>query len=141
MFWAGLVLAAVLSAQLATALKSYLAAQQLRTAHRHERTVPNPDVNPLGANFFLSREVEPWKMDRTLQLAADAGIGWVKQQFPWEEIESKRCNNPVADHLALGEVFGIRGTPAIVLEDGEVIPGYVNAERLAARLNGHMATK
>ena len=58
-----------------------------------------------------------------------------------EEIESKRCNNPVADHLALGEVFGIRGTPAIVLEDGEVIPGYVNAERLAARLNGHMATK
>ena len=58
-----------------------------------------------------------------------------------EAIDSKRCDNPVADHLALGEVFGIRGTPAIVLENGEVIPGYVPAERLAARLNGHMATK
>ncbi len=56
----------------------------------HERTIPNTDLNPYGANFFLGREVEPWKIDRTLQMAADAGIGWVKQQFPWEEIEPLR---------------------------------------------------
>ncbi len=54
------------------------------------RAVPNTDVNPYGANFFLSREVEPWKLDRTLQMASEAGIGWVKQQFPWEEIEPQR---------------------------------------------------
>jgi hypothetical protein len=54
------------------------------------RTIPNTDINPFGANFFLAREVEPWKLDRTLQMAADAGIGWVKQQFPWEEIEPQR---------------------------------------------------
>ena len=51
------------------------------------RNIPNTDVNPYGANFFLEREVEPWKMDKTLHMAADAGIGWVKQHFPWEEIE------------------------------------------------------
>lgn len=56
----------------------------------HERTIPNTDVNPYGANFFLEREVEPWKIDRTLHMAADAGIGWVKQQFPWEQIEPLR---------------------------------------------------
>ncbi len=54
------------------------------------RTIPNTDVNPYGANFFLHREVEPWKLDKTLQMAAEAGIHWVKQQFPWEEIEPQR---------------------------------------------------
>lgn len=35
------------------------------------------------------------------------------------------CDNPVAEHLKLGEQFGVQGTPAIVLENGEVVPGYV----------------
>ncbi|HHX45333.1 MAG TPA: hypothetical protein GX714_15295 [Chloroflexi bacterium] len=54
------------------------------------RTIPDTDVNPYGANFFLTREVEPWKRDKTLHMAADAGIGWVKQHFPWEEVEPRR---------------------------------------------------
>jgi len=53
-------------------------------------TIPNTDINPYGANFFLDREVEPWKLDKTLQMASQAGIGWVKQQFTWEEIEPTR---------------------------------------------------
>jgi GH35 family endo-1,4-beta-xylanase len=47
-------------------------------------------VNPLGANFFLAREVEHWKQEKTLALAREAGIGWIKQQFSWEEIEPLR---------------------------------------------------
>jgi len=54
------------------------------------RTMPATDVNPYGANFFLAREVEPWKLEKTLSMAAEAGIGWVKQQFPWEELEPER---------------------------------------------------
>ena len=54
------------------------------------RTIPDTDVNPYGANFFLGREVEPWKIDKTLQMAADAGLGWVKLQIPWEQIEPQR---------------------------------------------------
>ena len=51
------------------------------------RTVPNTDVNPFGANFFLAREVEPWKRERTVEMAQQAGLGWAKQQFAWAEIE------------------------------------------------------
>jgi hypothetical protein len=51
------------------------------------RAVPNTDVNPYGANFFLAREVEPWKRDRTVEMARQAGLGWAKQQFAWAEIE------------------------------------------------------
>lgn len=51
------------------------------------RLIPNTDVNPFGVNMFLDREVEEWKLRKTLEMASDAGLGWVKQQFPWEEIE------------------------------------------------------
>lgn len=49
--------------------------------------IAHTDVNPYGANFFLDREVEPWKQEKTLEMAQAAGIGWMKQQFSWEEIE------------------------------------------------------
>jgi hypothetical protein len=58
-------------------------------AHR-SAPIPYTDVNPLGANFFLDREVEPWKQEKTLEMARQAGIVWIKQQFSWEEIEPQR---------------------------------------------------
>jgi polysaccharide biosynthesis protein PslG len=51
------------------------------------RIIPNTDLNPYGANFFLHLEAEQWKIDKTLQMAGQAGLGWVKQQFPWENLE------------------------------------------------------
>lgn len=51
------------------------------------RSVANTDVNPFGANFFLEREVEAWKRERTVQMARAAGIGWARQEFIWAEIE------------------------------------------------------
>lgn len=47
-------------------------------------------VYPIGANFFLDREVEAWKRDQTVALARQGGIRWAKQQFAWEEIEPER---------------------------------------------------
>lgn len=54
---------------------------------RAPRQIPNTDVAPLGANFFLEREVEAWKREQTVRMASDAGIHWAKQQFVWAEIE------------------------------------------------------
>ena len=54
------------------------------------RLIPDTDVNPFGANFFLDREVEDWKRDRTVRMAHEAGIVWAKQQFSWEEIEKRK---------------------------------------------------
>lgn len=51
-------------------------------------------------------------------------------------IAEKSCTNPVDRHMAVGEELGLRGTPAILTEDGELIPGYVEPKRLAAQLNG-----
>lgn len=51
-------------------------------------------------------------------------------------IAEKSCTNPVDRHMAVGEELGLRGTPAILTEGGELIPGYVEPKRLAAQLNG-----
>jgi len=50
------------------------------------------------------------------------------------KISDKTCTNPVQRHMELGELMGIRGTPAIVLDNGEMIPGYVEPKKLAALL-------
>ena len=57
------------------------------SGYRSPRLIPNTDVNPFGANMFLDREVEEWKLRKTLEMAQEAHLGWVKQQFAWEEIE------------------------------------------------------
>jgi polysaccharide biosynthesis protein PslG len=59
-------------------------------ASRAPRTIPQTDVNPWGTNTFLHKEVEDWKKRQTFKLIREAGIGWVKQQFPWEELEQPR---------------------------------------------------
>ena len=43
-----------------------------------------------------------------------------------EPLDMAVCNgNPVAEHLELGSKLGVTGTPAMVLEDGRLIPGYM----------------
>ncbi len=48
--------------------------------------------------------------------------------------EKKECENPVDAHMALGEAFDARGTPMIITEKGNVLPGYVPAKQLAQAL-------
>jgi hypothetical protein len=49
--------------------------------------IPLAEVQPYGVNTFLHKEVERWKKEKTLDMAANMGAGWIKQQFPWAEIE------------------------------------------------------
>jgi thiol:disulfide interchange protein DsbC len=45
------------------------------------------------------------------------------------------CENPVDDHMTLGAMVGVSGTPALVLDDGKLVPGYVPANRLIKMLD------
>jgi polysaccharide biosynthesis protein PslG len=56
-------------------------------APRPAREIPFSDVHPYGANFFLEREADTWTQRKTVELAAEAGLRWAKQQFLWSEIE------------------------------------------------------
>lgn len=50
------------------------------------------------------------------------------------EVPLAVCDDPVAMHFSLGQKFGVRGTPAIVLESGQMLPGYVPPNRLITEL-------
>ncbi len=69
-----------------------------------------------------NKMVSVWCADDRVQAMTDA-----KARRP---VVSKDCPNPVAEQYGLGRSLGIRGTPTIFLESGQMIPGYVPAERL-----------
>ena len=52
-----------------------------------------------------------------------------------ESLEKKTCDNPISKHQALATTLGIRGTPAIMLESGQLMPGYMPAAKLIKQLN------
>ena len=56
---------------------------------RTEPTAPiaHAGVNPFGINVFLEQEAEEWKREQAMQMMAHAGFHWLRQEFPWEDIE------------------------------------------------------
>ena len=48
-----------------------------------------------------------------------------------QDVPSATCDNPISEQYQLGQLIGVQGTPAIVLADGQIIPGYQPAPQLA----------
>jgi thiol:disulfide interchange protein DsbC len=81
---------------------------------------------PLKGAADMKKTVSVWCSDDK-QLALDiAKAGG--------EIEEKTCENPIKKHLNLARKLGVRGTPAILLENGQMLPGYVPYDKLLAEL-------
>ena len=51
------------------------------------------------------------------------------------QLEAKDCENPIDEHLKVARNLGVRGTPAIILQDGSMLPGYVPANKLVLELS------
>jgi hypothetical protein len=49
--------------------------------------IAHAGVNPFGINTFLEQEVEPWKVEKAMRMISEAGFRWIRQEFPWEDIE------------------------------------------------------
>lgn len=83
---------------------------------------------PRGGENATSYEkmISVWCSDNRHRTLTQAKNG---QNLPIRE-----CETPVLAHYDLGNQLGIQGTPAIVFPDGRLIPGYMEAPRLAAML-------
>ena len=51
-----------------------------------------------------------------------------------QKVPAKTCDNPVDEHMQLGEDFDMKGTPMIVTEKGNIYPGYLSAKQLVEAL-------
>jgi hypothetical protein len=52
-----------------------------------DAAIAHAAVNPFGVNLFLEQEAESPKRELAVKLAAEAGFHWLRQEFPWEDIE------------------------------------------------------
>ena len=52
-------------------------------------------------------------------------------------VKAANCDIDIADQYALGVQFGVSGTPAIVLSNGYVVPGYQGPQEMKTFLDEH----
>ena len=75
----------------------------------------------IGSESY-DKAVDVWCAKDRQQAMTDAKNGQV--------VEAEDCDNPVQAHYEAGKNLGVTGTPALFLESGQLIPGYVPPERL-----------
>ena len=80
---------------------------------------------PPGTESY-ARSVSVWCAQDQHQAMTDAKAG--------REIEPATCENPVQEHVEAGRRVGVRGTPTMVTDKGDVIGGYVPFRELVQRL-------
>jgi thiol:disulfide interchange protein DsbC len=98
------------------------------------------EYNHLGVRvryLFYPRSgpnTESWTKAEQVWCSADRNDALTRAKLG-EELKTKPCaDNPVARSYALGKDFAIEGTPAIVMADGEMLPGYVPPDVLVQHL-------
>ena len=75
-----------------------------------------------------------WSTSEDVLCASDRGVALTKAKLG-QTFETAACNTSMLTrHYSLGQDIGLSGTPAIVLEDGTLIGGYVSAEMLDMRI-------
>lgn len=64
--------------------------------------------------------------------AKDRAKAWTDLMLKGVEPAAKKCANPVAEIVELGEKLGARGTPFLINERGQTLPGAADKARLEA---------
>jgi len=75
-------------------------------------------------------DTESWFKADNVWCADDRNAALTKAKSGANIISADCSPTPVAEHYQLGRAIGIRGTPAIVAQGGELIPGYVAPDEL-----------
>lgn len=98
------------------------------------------EYNRLGVRvryLFFPRtgpNTESWTKAEEVWCSADRNDALTRAKLG-QALKAKPCaNNPVARHYALGKDFQLEGTPAIVMADGELVPGYMPPDLLVQHL-------
>lgn len=72
---------------------------------------------------------------RNIWCAKDSSKAWISHMTTGSNPANVNCDAPLEKNLMLGQRLNIRGTPHIILSNGERLPGYVSAEQLNERLD------
>ncbi|MFT6624287.1 MAG: thiol:disulfide interchange protein DsbC [Cycloclasticus sp.] len=84
-----------------------------------------PRSGPNTESYF--KAVSVWCADDRNQALTDAKLN--------NKVINKTCENPIDEHMQLAQAFGVNGTPAIIADDGTMVPGFVPVKELVKHLN------
>lgn len=80
--------------------------------------------------------------DKAKAIVCEKSLKLLDDAFEHKEIPPAKCNTQVLDdNIALASKLGINGTPAIIFQDGRVVPGYMPAESLIKEVDGGSSRK
>ena len=80
-------------------------------------------------------DTESWTKATQVWCAANHNSALTRAKLGGEIPDSGECATPVADHYELGQRIGVRGTPAVFSESGELLGGYLPPASLAKVLD------
>ena len=103
------------------------------------RYVAFPRSGPKTESYY--KAVAVWcAKDRNKAMTFAKGGAKLDQLKNLEQVaNAKECEDAVNQHLSKAREIGITGTPTLFMESGQIIPGYVPAQRLIQMLkNGNV---
>jgi len=98
------------------------------------------EYNRLGIRvryMFFPRsgpDTESWAKAEEVWCAPDRNDALTHAKLGEKVKNPKTCATPIERHYSLGLKLGVQGTPAIVLGDGELLPGFVPPSALVNHL-------
>ncbi len=67
--------------------------------------------------------------DKAKAIVCEKSLTLLEDAFAGKELPKPKCETKVIDeNINLAQKLGINGTPALILSDGRVIPGYKDAK-------------
>lgn len=102
------------------------------------RQMPEYNAAGIAVRYVFFPRTGPgtdsWRKAQTVWCASDRKIALTNAKNTGDIQGSTDCASPLQRDWELGNKLGVRGTPMIVLPDGETVPGYVPPEQLSAKL-------
>jgi thiol:disulfide interchange protein DsbC len=95
--------------------------------------------------FFIKMfplKIHPDAYDKAKTIVCEKSSALLDDAFEKKSLPNPGCTTTAVDeNLKLGEKIGITGTPAIILQNGILIPGYKDADSLIALIDKYSGKK
>jgi len=98
------------------------------------------EVNAMGIEvhyLFYPRtgpDTESWAKADKVWCAEDRNTALTRAKLGGAVPDNECEGTPIGEHFDLGQRVGVRGTPAVFAENGELLGGYLPPDQLAAKL-------
>jgi thiol:disulfide interchange protein DsbC len=83
-------------------------------------------------------DTESWTKAEAVWCAKDRNAALTRAKLG-KSVDSSACAAPVAQHYALGRQMELSGTPGLILESGELVPGYMPPKSLLEAIEAEAA--